>query len=126
MSDRTRITRVELHVFRFEVEDLGLPEHGAAGVGNVEFRKGGRLPTTRFAVTIDTADGARGEYVTHWVGTAAALGQALMLAPHLLGRDPDRREQIFDDLKRELRAYDRMGQGPLDIALWDLAGKRLD
>ena len=47
-----------------------------------------------------------------------------MLAPHLLGRDPESREQIYDDLKRELRAYDHMGHGPLDIALWDLAGKK--
>ena len=47
-----------------------------------------------------------------------------MLAPHLLGRDPETREQIYDDLKREVRAYDHMGHGPLDIALWDLAGKR--
>lgn len=125
MAARTRITRVEVHVFRFEVADLGLPEHGAAGVGNVEFEKGGRLPMSRYAVTIDTADGGRGEYVTHWVGTPGALGQTLMLAPHLLGRDPDRREAIFDDLKREIRAYDHMGHGPLDIALWDLAGKRL-
>ena len=47
-----------------------------------------------------------------------------MLAPHLLGRDPDAREAIWQDLKRELRAYDHMGHGPLDIALWDLAGRR--
>ncbi|MDW8123648.1 MAG: enolase C-terminal domain-like protein [Geminicoccaceae bacterium] len=125
MAERTRITRVEVHVFRFEIEDLALPVHGAAGVGNIEYRKGGGLALSRYAVTIDTEDGARGEYVTHWVGTPAALGQTLMLAPHLLGRDPDTREQIWDDLKRELRAYDHMGHGPLDIALWDLAGKRL-
>jgi L-alanine-DL-glutamate epimerase-like enolase superfamily enzyme len=31
---------------------------------------------------------------------------------------------IYDDLKRELRAYDHMGHGPIDIALWDLAGKK--
>ena len=31
---------------------------------------------------------------------------------------------IFDDLQREARAYDHMGHGALDIALWDLAGKR--
>ena len=37
---------------------------------------------------------------------------------------PESREQIYDDLKRELRAYDHMGHGPLDIALWDLAGKK--
>ena len=42
-----------------------------------------------------------------------------------MGRDPDAREAIYDDLKREVRAYDHMGHGPLDIALWDLAGKRL-
>ena len=57
------------------------------------------------------ATGRRGEYVTHWVGTPAALAQTLMLAPHLIGRDPDAREAIYDDLKREVRAYDHMGHG---------------
>ena len=120
-----QITRVEVHVFGYEVPDLELPAHGAAGVGNLVFRKGGRMPCTRYAVTIDSSDGARGAYVTHWVGTPAALAQTLMLAPHLLGRDPDAREAIYDDLKREVRAYDHMGHGALDIALWDLAGQRL-
>ncbi|MFO1047036.1 MAG: enolase C-terminal domain-like protein [Geminicoccaceae bacterium] len=119
------ITRVEVQVFGYEVPDLDLPAHGAAGVGNLICRQGGRMPCTRYAVTIDSSDGARGAYVTHWVGTPSALAQTLMLAPHLLGRDPDAREAIYDDLKREVRAYDHMGHGPLDIALWDLAGKRL-
>ena len=48
-----------------------------------------------------------------------------MLAPHLIGRDPDTREEIWQDLRREVRAYDHMGHGPLDIALWDLQAKRL-
>ena len=85
-----QITRVEVHVFGYEVPDLELPAHGAAGVGNLVFRKGGRLPCTRCAVTIDSGDGARGEYVTHWVGTPASLAQTLMLAPHLLGPRPGR------------------------------------
>jgi L-alanine-DL-glutamate epimerase-like enolase superfamily enzyme len=118
------ITKVELSVFEFVVEGLDLPSHGAAGVGNLVARPGGRMPARRWAVAIETSDGARGEYVTHWVGTPASFAQAQMLAPHLLGRDPDAREQIWDDLKREVRAYDHMGHGPLDIALWDLAGKR--
>jgi L-alanine-DL-glutamate epimerase-like enolase superfamily enzyme len=29
-------------------------------------------------------------------------------------------------MKRELRQFDHMGQGPIDIALWDWAGKQLD
>ena len=47
-----------------------------------------------------------------------------MLAPMLLGRDPEQRELIYDDLKRELRAYDHMGHGVFDIALWDLCAKK--
>ncbi|HWA80991.1 MAG TPA: enolase C-terminal domain-like protein [Acetobacteraceae bacterium] len=118
------IARVELSMFRFEVPGLGLPAHGAAGVGNIIAERGGKLSARRWAVRIETRDGARGEYVTHWVGTASAFAQAAMLAPHLLGRDPDAREAIWQDLKREVRAYDHMGHGPLDIALWDLAGRR--
>lgn len=120
------IARVELSMFRFDVPGLGLPAHGAAGVGNLIARRGGTLPARRWAVRIETRDGARGEYVTHWVGTPSAFAQAAMLAPHLLGRDPDSREGIWQDLRREVRAYDHMGHGPLDIALWDLAGRRRD
>ena len=59
------IQRVELSLFRFETDGLGLPAHGAAGVGNVIARKGSRLPAQHWAVRIETDDGARGEYVTH-------------------------------------------------------------
>jgi L-alanine-DL-glutamate epimerase-like enolase superfamily enzyme len=122
---QTRITRVELTRFTFEVADLGLPSHGAAGVGNLVAKKGSRLPAQRWAVRIETADGGRGEYVTHWVGTPSSFAQAAMLAPHLIGRDPAVREEIWQDLRREVRAYDHMGHGPLDIALWDLHARRL-
>ncbi len=123
MTDR--IARVELIRFEFEVAGLGLPAHGAAGVGNLIAVKGGRLPLQRWAVRLVTDEGAEGAYVTHWVGTFAAFAQAAMLAPHLIGRDPSTREAIWQDLRRELRAYDHMGHGPLDIALWDLEAKRL-
>ena len=117
------IDRVEVHDFTFQVPDLGLQE-AAAGVGNMVFVKGGHLTARRYAIRLLTDDGPAGEYVTHWVGTPAALGETLMLAPLLVGRDPETRERIYDDLKREIRAYSHMGHGPLDIALWDLAGKR--
>jgi L-alanine-DL-glutamate epimerase-like enolase superfamily enzyme len=120
-----RIARVELSRFQFEVEGLGLPPHGAAGVGNPIAIKGGRLKAQRWAVVIETAGGGRGEYVTHWIGTPSSFAQATMLAPHLIGRDADAREEIWQELRREVRAYDHMSHGPLDIALWDLAGKRL-
>ncbi len=120
----SRIDRVEIIPFTYRVDDLGVPGHGATGVGNLQYAKGSAATIMRYAVRIRTDDGLEGSYVTHWVGTQASLGQSLMLAPHLIGRDPEAREQIYDDLKRELRAYDHMGHGPIDIALWDLAGKK--
>ena len=120
----SKIDRVEIHAFSYEVENLGLGAHSAAGVGNMIYKPGSSLTANRFAVRILCDDGAQGEYVTHWVGTPSTLGQVQMLAPNLLGRDPEQRQLIYDDLKREIRAYDHMGHGALDIALWDLAGKK--
>ena len=118
------IDRVEIHVFTYNVENLGLAGQSAAGVGNLAYVAGSQMAQTRFAVRIHCDDGAEGAYVTHWVGTPSSLGQVQMLAPYLIGRDPEQREQIYDDLKREVRAYDHMGHGVLDIALWDLAGRK--
>lgn len=120
----SKIDRVEIHAFSFEIANLGIRAQGAVGVGNMVYRAGSTLTAHRFAVKICCDDGAQGEYVTHWVGTPSTLGQTIMLAPYLVGRDPEQREAIYDDLKREARAYDHMGHGPLDIALWDLAGKK--
>jgi L-alanine-DL-glutamate epimerase-like enolase superfamily enzyme len=117
-----KITSVSITEFGFDVRDIGL-ETAAAGVGNMAYVKGSTFRAKRFAVSIRDSDGARGEYVANWVGTPSTLAQATMLAPLLLGRDPMTREQIYDDLKREVRAYDHMGHGVLDIALWDLVGK---
>jgi L-alanine-DL-glutamate epimerase-like enolase superfamily enzyme len=47
------------------------------------------------------------------------------MAPLLVGRDADHRVAIFEDLRIAFRHYDRVGIGPIDSALWDLAGKRL-
>jgi len=118
------IDRVEIHVFTYNVKNLGLAGQSAAGVGNLAYVPGSTMQQTRFAVRIRCDDGAEGAYVTHWVGTPSSLGHAQMLAPYLVGRDPEQREQIYDDLKREVRAYDHMGHGLLDIALWDLAGRK--
>jgi L-alanine-DL-glutamate epimerase-like enolase superfamily enzyme len=118
------ITRVTLVSFEFVVDGLGLGSHRAMGVSNIRHAPGRGLSVTRYAVRIKTDDGCQGEYVTHWVGTPAAFAQSVMLAPNLLDRNPEDRELIYDDLKRELRAYDHMGHGVLDIALWDLVGKK--
>lgn len=118
----SRIVKVDVHVFQFDAANLGLV---GGGVGGLSFSRGAKTRLTKYAVAIATDNGLRGEYVTHWVGSASALGQTLMLAPNLIGRHAEEREGIYDDLKREARQFDHMGHGPLDIALWDLAGKKL-
>jgi L-alanine-DL-glutamate epimerase-like enolase superfamily enzyme len=122
----SRIERVEVVQFAYETPNLGTTGDKGVGVANIGYVDGGRLSVTRYAVRITTDDGAAGEHVCRGVGTPASMGQTLMLAPQIVGRDPDERELIYDDLKRELRAYDHMGHGPIDIALWDLLGKRLN
>lgn len=114
------IVRVEIHVFEFEANNLA--RDGVAQT--ITFRKGSSIRVTKFAVVIQTADGGRGEYVTHWVASSSTLGQMQMLAPRLVGKDARQRIAIYEDLKRDIRQYDHMGHGPLDIALWDWAGKR--
>jgi L-alanine-DL-glutamate epimerase-like enolase superfamily enzyme len=118
----SEIDLVEVHEFGFDAANLGLK--GAGAHANLTYVKGATARLTKYAVVIGTKDGARGEYVALWGGTRPALAQTLTLAPLLIGRDADHREGIWDDLKRELRQYDHFGHGPIDIALWDLAGKR--
>ncbi len=120
----SKITKVEVHVFQFDAQHLG--QVGGGGVGALGCKYGATSRLTKYAVTLMTDNGLRGEYVTHWVGSAAALGSTLMLAPYLIGRHAEEREVLYDDLKREARQFDHMGHGPLDIALWDLHGKKLN
>lgn len=126
------ISRLEIREFTFDVMNLGIVgnaddqrlQGGGTPGGGVEYAPGQTSTMTRYGVVIETKDGCRGEYVTHYVGTKSAHAQSLMLAPMLIGRDAEAREGLYDDMKRELRQYDHMGHGPIDIALWDLAGKK--
>ena len=119
----SRIDAVEIHEFNFDVANLGLESEQEGAVYNIGYKPDSKMTLSKYAVVIKTADGGRGEYVTHWVGTQAAVAQTISMAPNLLGRQAEEREGIFDDLKREFRQHDHMGHGPIDIALWDWAGK---
>ena len=121
----SKIVRVEIHEFTHSVKNLGLLTN-ANTIGAVGYAKGQTTEMDKYAVTIETEDGCRGEYVTHWGGNQVACAQSKMLAPKLLEYDAEEREKIYDDFKRELRQFDHMGHGPLDIALWDWTGKKLN
>ncbi|MFN7643695.1 MAG: enolase C-terminal domain-like protein [Burkholderiales bacterium] len=115
----SRITRVEVHEFDFEAANLA--RDGVAQT--ITFKRGSAIRVAKFAVVIHTADGGRGEYVAQWVATKSSLGQALMLCPRIVGKDARERIAIYEDLKRDIRQFDHMGHGPIDIALWDWAGR---
>jgi L-alanine-DL-glutamate epimerase-like enolase superfamily enzyme len=118
-----KISRVAVHEYAMPIAGLGVEAGGAAAVTNICADPAAKLAVAKFAITVETEGGARGEYAAQWGGTRSVLGQALMMAPFLLGRNALQREAIFDDLKREFRQYDHMAHGLFDIALWDLAGK---
>jgi L-alanine-DL-glutamate epimerase-like enolase superfamily enzyme len=113
------IQRVEVHEFEFDANNLA--RDGVAQT--ITFKRGSVVRLSKFAVVIHTADGGRGEYVTHWVATRSTLGQMLMLCPRIVGKDARERIAIYEDLKRDIRQFDHMGHGPIDIALWDWAGR---
>ena len=116
------IVRVEVHEFGFDARNLA--RDGASQA--VAYSKGTTTRLGKYAVSIHTEDGGRGDYVALWVATRSSLGQTLMLAPRLIGKDARERIAIYEDLKRDIRQFDHMGHGPIDIALWDWAGRHLN
>lgn len=119
MARHPRITRLAVHQYKWTQEDMGYDYNGF----NLVYQAGNRIESTGYVFTIETSEGVTGEYVG---GSAIAYTQVGMCAQYLLGRNPLERELIWNDLKRALRKQDRFGQGPIDIALWDIAGKLYD
>lgn len=113
------ITKVETVEFAFPLENTGLSPNGFCIVydeGKTHHRK-------LFGIKIHTDVGITGEYVG---SNSPGAAQINMFADYLIGRNPFERERIYSEVKRALRKYDRMGIGPIDIALWDFAGKYYD
>lgn len=113
------IDRIESQEFEYPLPDVGTD---AAGF-NLVYEPGTTTYRQQYAIRVITENGVEGSYVG---GTSPGAAQLNLIAPYLIGRNPLRRERHWSELKRALRKYDRMGIGPLDIALWDLAGKYYD
>jgi L-alanine-DL-glutamate epimerase-like enolase superfamily enzyme len=114
-----KITRIRVHEYAYEVQDLGVDYNGF----NQVYEPGNRLTMTGHIVAVETDAGVTGEYAG---GDAPSLAQISMFAHYLLGRSPLERERLFNDVKRACRKNDRMGYGPIDCCLWDIAGKLYD
>src|SRR5438067_6171347 len=119
MARHPRITRLTVRQYRWRLDDMG---HDYNGFNQV-YQPGNRLQQTGYLFTVETDAGVTGEYAG---GNAVSYAQVGMVAQYLLGKNPLERELIYNDLKRALRKHDRFGIGPIDIALWDIAGKLYD
>ena len=118
------ITEIEVTAFSYPIDDVGTDPNGFNLIyqpGNVHERK-------MFGLKIRTDTDVTGEYVAiaGFGENGPVAAQVNMMADYLLGTNPLDRERHWSELQRGFRKYDRMGIGPLDIALWDFAGKYHD
>ncbi|MXV60550.1 mandelate racemase [Natronorubrum sp. JWXQ-INN-674] len=110
------ITSVEIIEFSYPIEDVSTDGNGF----NLMYEPGSTLESSTLALKIHTNTDITGEYV---LVTSTAPDQISSYADYLVGKNPLKRERHWSEIKRGLRKYDRMGIGPVDIALWDFAGK---
>lgn len=119
MARHPKITKITVYQFEREVRDIGTDYNGF----NAVYVPGARTVRRGHIMTVETDAGVTGEYV----GSGPyAYAQVAMVAQYLIGKNPLERELIYNDVKRALRKHDRLGMGPIDIALWDIAGKLYD
>ncbi|MFB6170336.1 MAG: enolase C-terminal domain-like protein [Haloarculaceae archaeon] len=110
------IAEIEVRDFQYELEDVGTRN------GNWVYDPGHTAEPPGFVLTVRTTDGAEG-HARAPLFAGPMRAQIGMVAESLIGRDPLAREAIWEDLWRRLRHTDHLGVGPIDVALWDLAGK---
>jgi L-alanine-DL-glutamate epimerase-like enolase superfamily enzyme len=111
-----KITKLRIHQYAHDIRGLGSDYNGF----NQVYEPGARRTQRGHVLAIETDQGVTGEYAG---GDGPAMAQIAMFAQYLIGRSPLERELIHNDVKRACRKNDRMGMGPVDCALWDLAGK---
>ena len=118
MSD-PKITRIEVHSWASELPDLGRDYNGF----NMVYEPGGSLTLKGFIYRVFTDVGIIGESADSKALDVAALP---IFANYLFGKSALERERIYTDVNRGLRQTARVGYAPVDIALWDIAGKFYD
>ena len=117
MCSAPLIRNIELTRYDIPVEDVGKDLSWAMGA----FYEPGTTGYRRLlGIRINTDTGVTGEYMSSAPGT---FEQIQSFAPFLIGKNATNRELFYNQAKILLRKQDRMGIGPIDIALWDFAGK---
>lgn len=113
-----KIVKIELHSYEQETKDFIRDK-----TNNMVYQAGARSTQGGQIIRIVADSGAYGEFAG---GSTAEYSTLPLLADYLLGRDPLERERIYSDMRRMLRQVARIGMAPIDIALWDLAGRHFN
>lgn len=113
------ITRIEIHEYAYSIDNLGRDYNGF----NLVYEPGAKTEMRGHVLRVMTDAGVTGEYAGGSDLDYAALSR---FKHYLLGRSALERERIYTDVNRALRQVARIGLAPVDIALWDLAGKLFD
>ena len=117
MRAEPTITRIEVHHFEYEINDLlGEP-------GGITYLPGAKSKRMAYAVKIMTDIGVTGEFVG---GSAIDFAALPSFQHHLINHNPLERELIYTKIKNQMRQSACIGMAPIDITLWDLAGKYYD
>ena len=113
------ITKIDLHTYECERENLGTDYNGF----NIVYEPGNRIKHQGNVLRVETDQGIVGEFAG---GRAVEFSTIPIFAHFLIGRSALQRELIYTEVKRALRGVARIGLAPIDIALWDIAGKLYD
>lgn len=98
---------------------------------NPQFRRDFQGPVGDVVVEVETDAGITGIGHANWGTGSIATIIDETLSKLLIGRDPRRRERLWDLMYRATLPFGRRGAAieaisGIDIALWDIAGKELD
>ena len=113
------ITKIEIHTYECERENLGKDYNGF----NLVYEPGNRVKSQGSILRIETDQGIVGEYAG---GSGAEFSTLPTFIHFLIGRSALQRELFYTEVRRALRQVARIGFAPVDIALWDIAGKLYD
>jgi L-alanine-DL-glutamate epimerase-like enolase superfamily enzyme len=111
-----KIVKIELHEYEYTLENMGRDYNGF----NLVYEPGGKAQGRGKILRIFTDAGIIGEYAG---GSNVEYSTLPGFVHYLLGRSVFERELIYHDVRRALRQAARIGIAPIDIALWDIAGK---
>jgi L-alanine-DL-glutamate epimerase-like enolase superfamily enzyme len=109
------ITGIEVTEFEYTLHDMGRDYNGF----NLVYAKGSTVTNRPAVLQLHTDLGITGEYCT----APPNLATLRMLASYLIGKNALERERIYQDTKRAMRQWARLGVAPIDVCLWDIAGK---